>query len=308
MALTRGLGGGTASNNLRGIIALTLAQALLVGSDTFIKLATTAIPASQIMALRGPLVIALMLVMVAQSGALRALPRIAGPMVLARAGLEAFIALLFIMALSGLPLGDITAILQATPLILTCLGVAFLGQRAGFREASLILLGFAGVVMVVQPGGTLSGGHVALALLVALLIAFRDLITRALDPAIPTTVIGLASGIAVCALAWAAAPFQTWQPMTPLLWAYVAGTGVLVAGANMLMVQAFRGVDLAVVSPFRYLVVVFAMVMAFAVWGDRPNALALGGVALIVLSGLILMRAEWRKMRRPELDANAAAD
>ncbi|HAH08819.1 MAG TPA: hypothetical protein DCL48_01815, partial [Alphaproteobacteria bacterium] len=97
LALTRGLGGGTASNNLRGIIALTLAQALLVGSDTFIKLATTAIPASQIMALRGPLVIALMLVMVAQSGALRALPRIAGPMVLARAGLEAFIALLFIM-------------------------------------------------------------------------------------------------------------------------------------------------------------------------------------------------------------------
>jgi drug/metabolite transporter (DMT)-like permease len=295
-----------ANANVQGIIALLGAQILLVGSDTFIKLASSSIPATQLMAYRGPISIAVMLAIVVTAGAWRRIPGAVSPRVLARAMLEAVIALMFITALAGLALGDITAILQATPLVLTALSIFILGQRAGMFEWATVFLGFLGVLMIVQPGANTGAWLAGLAFLTAVLIAFRDILTRTLDPSIPSSVVALATTVAVCLLGWAGAPFQTWNPMTPLLWGYVTGTAILVAAANLLMVRAFRGVDIAVVSPFRYAVVVWAMAAGYAVWGDRPNLLALGGVCLIVVCGLALMRREWLKARRPELEAEGA--
>jgi drug/metabolite transporter (DMT)-like permease len=213
---------------------------------------------------------------------------------------------MFITALAGLALGDITAILQATPLVLTALSIFVLGQRAGPLEIVIVVLGFAGVLLIVQPGANSAALPALLAFATAVMIAFRDLVTRTLDPSIPSSVVALSTTVLVCLLGWAGQPFQAWQPMTPLLWVYVACTAVLVALANVLMVRAFRGVDLAVVSPFRYAVVIWAMVAGYLVWGDRPNGLALLGVALIIGCGLILMRREWKKSSRPELQADAA--
>jgi drug/metabolite transporter (DMT)-like permease len=293
-------------NNIHGIIALLGAQVLLVGSDTFIKLASASIPPTQIMAYRGPISIAVMLAVVWLSGSMSRIGGALKPRVMFRGGLEAVIALLFITALGGLALGDITAILQATPLILTAMSICILGQRAGVFEWIVVVLGFAGVLMIVQPGANTGAWLAALAFLTAVMIAFRDIVTRSLDPGIPSSVVALATTVAVCALGWAGAPFQEWKPMTATLWFYVFGTALLVAAANLLMVRAFRGVDIAVVSPFRYAVVVWAMAVGYWVWGDRPNVLALFGVALIVLCGIALMRREYKKSRRPELEAEGA--
>lgn len=291
-------GSANSAANISGIIALLSAQALLVGSDTFIKLASASIPATQIMAMRGPITIAVMLAIVAMSGAWRHIPRTLDRRVLLRAGLEAVIALMFISALAGLALGDITAIIQATPLILTAMSIFVLGQRASPLELAVVAAGFLGVLLIVQPGANASLGPAILALLTAVMIAFRDIVTRTLDHAIPSSVVALATTCMVCVLGWAGAPFQTWNAMTPIVWAYIVATAFLVAIANLLMVRAFRGVNLAVVSPFRYAVVIWAMLVGYVVWGDRPNVLAAAGVVLIAGSGLILMRREWRKARQ----------
>jgi drug/metabolite transporter (DMT)-like permease len=297
----------TSSNaNLNGIAALLGAQALLVGSDTFIKLASSSIPATQLMAYRGPISIAVMLIIVWANGSMGRIAGAASPRVMFRGALEAVIALMFITALAGLALGDITAILQATPLVLIVLSIFLLGQRAGAFEWVVVILGFLGVLMIVQPGANSAAWLAGLAFLTSIMIAFRDIVTRTLDPSIPSPVVALATTIAVCLLGWAGAPFQNWQPMTPLLWFYVSCTAVLVAAANLLMVRAFRGVDIAVVSPFRYAVVVWAMIVGYMVWGDVPNSLALGGVLLIVVCGLALMRREWLKARRPDLEVEGA--
>jgi drug/metabolite transporter (DMT)-like permease len=293
--------------NLRGIVALLGAQALLVGSDTFIKLASASIPPTQIMAYRGPISIAVMLGVVWASGALSRTGGALTPRVLARGALEAVIALMFITALAGLALGDITAILQATPLVLTALSIAVLGQRAGGFEWAMVLLGFVGVLLIVQPGANAAAWSAGLAFLTAVMIAFRDLITRTLDPAIPTPVVALATTVLVCLLGWAAGPLETWKPMTVVLWLYVVCTAFLVAAANLLMVRAFRGVDLAVVSPFRYAVVIWAMLVGYWVWGDTPNTMAVCGVFLIVVCGVAVMRREWIKAKRPALDSDAAS-
>jgi drug/metabolite transporter (DMT)-like permease len=258
------------------------------------------------MAYRGPISIAVMLCVVWASGASSRIGGALSPRVLVRGTLEAVIALMFITALAGLALGDITAILQATPLVLTALSIAVLGQRAGAFEWAMVSLGFAGVLLIVQPGANAAAWSAGLAFLTAIMIAFRDLATRTLDPAIPTPVVALATTVLVCLLGWAAGPFEDWKPMTPILWLYVTCTAFLVAAANLLMVQAFRGVDLAVVSPFRYAVVIWAMAMGYWVWGDTPNAMAICGVALIVVCGVAVTRREWLKARRPTLDAEGA--
>jgi drug/metabolite transporter (DMT)-like permease len=296
----------TSSANLNGIAALLAAQVLLVGSDTFIKLASTSIPATQIMAYRGPISIAVMLAIVWANGSMGRLAGAVSPRVMFRGILEAVIALMFITALAGLALGDITAILQATPLVLIVLSIFVLGQRAGAFEWIVVILGFLGVLMIVQPGANSAAWLAGLAFLTSVMIAFRDIVTRTLDPSIPSPVVALATTVAVCMLGVAGGLFQEWRPMTPTLWLYVFGTAVLVAAANLLMVRAFRGVDIAVVSPFRYAVVVWAMLVGYWVWGDKPNLLALCGVVLIVVCGLALMRREWKKSRRPDLEAEGA--
>lgn len=292
--------------NLRGIAALLGAQVFLVGSDTFIKLASSSIPATQIMAYRGPISIAVMLGIVWANGSWGRIAGAASPRVMFRGVLEAVIALMFITALAGLALGDITAILQATPLVLIVLSIFVLGQRAGAFEWIVVVLGFLGVLMIVQPGANSGAWLAGLAFLTSVMIAFRDIVTRSLDPTIPSPVVALATTVAVCLLGLAGGLFQDWKPMTPMLWLYVFGTAVLVAAANLLMVQAFRRVDIAVVSPFRYAVVIWAMLVGYWVWGDKPNTLALFGVVLIVVCGLALMRREWRKTRRPDLEAEGA--
>jgi drug/metabolite transporter (DMT)-like permease len=290
----------SASRNLQGIASILLAQALLVGSDVFIKLASTSMPATQIMALRGPIAIALILGIVAATGGTRHLARIANPRVILRAGLEAVIALLFMIALAHLSLGDITAIVQSTPIVLTALSILLLGERAGLAEWFVVIAGFFGVLLVAQPSASPQTFYAGLAFAVAVLIAFRDILTKSLHEAIPTSVIALATTVCVCLLGWLSFPLQgaftpEWTAMTPTLWLYVTGTAVLVAVASIFMIRAFRGVDLAVVSPFRYIVVVWALLAGNLIWNDKPNLTAVLGVVLIVSSGFILMRREWRK-------------
>ena len=138
--------------NLHGIAALMGAQALLVGSDTFIKLAAASIPPTQIMAYRGPIAIAVMLALTALGGGMGRISDVLSPRVMFRGGLEAVIALMFITALAGLALGDITAILQSTPLVLIVLSIFVLGQKAGLFEWLIVVTGFVGVLLIVQPG------------------------------------------------------------------------------------------------------------------------------------------------------------
>jgi drug/metabolite transporter (DMT)-like permease len=288
----------TSADNTRGILALLLSQGLFVSSDSFVKLAGATMPATQIMALRGLMAVTLAAVVLVLTVDRSKWKLAAQPLVGVRAALEGTSAALFIISLPHLTLGDITVFMQFTPLSITLLAALVLGERVGWRRWAAIVTGLVGVILVAQPGGSSFSIYSVSAITVALLISVRDLVTRRLDPAIPTPAITLTTTMSVCALGVLGSPLQEWQPVqSHALW-LLAGSAVLVTAANVSIIRAFRGTDVTVVSPFRYFGVLWALVLGYAIWRETPNLLAMAGTVLIVGSGLYTMHRESLRMRQ----------
>lgn len=277
---------------------LLLAQALFVSSDSLVKLLGTTMPTSQIMAVRGVLAVALAASILAATTEPRQWRLALTPLVGLRASLEAASAVLFIMSLPHLPLGDITVFMQFTPLSITLLAAVLLGAQVGWRRWAAVLVGFVGVLLVAQPGGSGFSPYAISAIMVALIISVRDLVTRRLDPAIPTPAITLTTTLAVCLLGFAGAPLEEWVGLTWQSIGLLAGSAILVTSANAAIIRAFRGTDVTVVSPFRYFGVLWALGLGFLVWGEVPDSLAICGTMLIVGSGLYTMHRERVRMNQ----------
>ena len=290
----------SAAANMRGIVSLLAAQALFIGSDTVIKLAGEMMPPTEIMAVRGVMAVLLMGAFVAATIDAKRWRMAARPIVVGRSTLEAFLAFLFVVALPHLPLGDITVIGQVTPLALTVLSAVVLGETVGWRRWLAIAIGFVGVLLVIQPSGEGVNVYAIIALFVAVLVAVRDIITRRLDHAIPTALVTFGATLSVCFAGFVGAPFEEWKPLTPYGFALLAASATLVSVANMFVVRAFRGVEVSVVSPFRYVAVVWAVLFGFLIWRDVPNALAIVGTLIIIASGLYTMRREAMRRRPAE--------
>ena len=288
----------TSADNARGILALLLSQALFVSSDSFVKLVGAMMPATQIMALRGLMAVTLAAAVLALTVDRSKWKLAAQPLVGVRAALEGTSAALFIISLPHLTLGDITVFMQFTPLSITLLAALVLGERVGWKRWAAIVTGLMGVILVAQPGGSSFSIYSVSAITVALLISVRDLVTRRLDPAIPTPAITLTTTMSVCALGFLGSPLQEWQPVqSQALW-LLAGSAVLVTAANVSIIRAFRGTDVTVVSPFRYFGVLWALILGYAIWRETPNLLAIAGTVLIVGSGLYTMHRESLRMRQ----------
>lgn len=288
----------THAANTRGIVAVLAAMALFVLSDSVVKLAGEMMPVSQIMALRGVMAVALMGVIAAATVDIARWHLIAQPRVMMRAAIEVVVAVLFLVALPHLALSDITAIQQVTPIVLTVLSAAILKEAVGWRRWLAVTAGFAGVVMVIQPTGEGINLFALSALGCAVLVAARDLVTRRLDPAIPTTLVSFTTTLGVCLTGFAWAPFQTWQAPGVYGFSLLAASAVLVSLANLFVIRAFRGTEVSVVAPFRYAGVVWAIVLGFLIWGHIPNALAIAGTIIVVASGLYIMHREALRRRQ----------
>lgn len=277
---------------MRGIVAVLLAMAFFVLSDSVVKLAGETLPVTQIMALRGVMAVALMGGLAAATIDVARWHLIAQPRVMLRAGLEATVAVLFLIALPHLPLADITAIQQVTPIALTVLSAAVLKETVGWRRWFAVVAGFAGVLMVIQPTGQGINVFALSALACAILVSVRDLVTRKLDPTIPTALVSFTTTLSVCLTGFAGAPLQTWVTPDWRLLALLAASAVLVSLANIFIIRAFRGTEVSVVAPFRYAGVLWAITLGFLIWGDVPNLLALAGTGVLVASGLYIMHRE----------------
>lgn len=288
----------THAANMRGIVAVLLAMALFVLSDSVVKLAGETLPVTQIMALRGVMAVALMGGLAVATVDVARWHLIAQPRVMLRAGLEATVAVLFLIALPQLPLADITAIQQVTPIALTVLSAFVLKETVGWRRWLAVLAGFAGVLMVIQPTGQGISVFALSALACAILVSVRDLVTRKLDPSIPTALVSFTTTLSVCLIGFAGAPLQTWVTPDWRLLALLAASAVLVSLANIFIIRAFRGTEVSVVAPFRYAGVLWAITLGFLIWGHVPNALALSGTAILVASGLYIMHREALRRRQ----------
>ncbi len=286
--------------NLRGAALMTAAMAAFAIEDMLIKQLSASLPTGQIIAIIGTGAALFFAGYFLVRGERIWSPLYLHPHVLARSGLEIFGTLCFVTALALIPISTASAILQAVPLFVTLGGALFLGQPVGWRRWTAIVIGFLGMLLIVQPG--LDGFEPAALFAVAAMVGLgaRDLLTRALPVPVPGPRLSIHAFTALIpaglALMWATGT----PPVRPEgidLVRMIACVGVAIV-AYLTIVGATKIGDVAVISPFRYTRIVFALIVGFMVFGERPDTLMLTGVALIVGSGLYAFLRELQIARR----------
>lgn len=292
------------SDNLRGSLWMTASMAGFAIEDMCVKAAAESLPLGEVLALFGLLGLAAFAVMTRRQGSPVWTRGYLGRTLLIRSGFEAAGRLFYALAFVLTPLTVASAILQATPLVVVAGAALILGEKVGWRRWSAVGVGFAGVLLILQPG--VAGWDVLSLLAVAGMVGFagRDLATRAAPPHLSNMQLGVA-GFAILALVGVglAAVERDAAVPGPAAVALIVAAGAAGVSAYFSLTVAMRTGDVGAVTPFRYTRLIFAMILGIAVFGERPDVMTWAGSLLVVGSGTFaLLRA-----RRPApLDIRAS--
>ena len=290
-----------AAANRRGIIAMTGAMASFVVNDALVKYVSQSLGGAQLIFIRGMFASVLLLAIAHAMGLLRGpgarAKEVLHRPVLIRSALDAAATLVYLTALFHLPLANATAINMATPLCIALIAVLWMGEQMSAMRWAVIALGFLGVLLIVQPKAEGFNGYSLLCLFGTLLHAGRDLFTRKIDADMPSILITVATTVTVTALAAFISAFQGWKPVAAAHLMLLAAASVFLSGGYFLLIRAVRAGDISLIAPFRYAGLLVALVIGFAVWGEIPNGLGWGGIALLVGAGLYMLHSEHAKSR-----------
>jgi drug/metabolite transporter (DMT)-like permease len=289
-------------HNRRGIVTMMAAMLFFVTNDALVKLVSHTLPTPQLIFVRGAFTTLLLLLMVVLTGSWAQWRSLCTRSVPVRALLDSAATFTYLTALFHLPLGNATAINLAAPLFLTLLAVFFLRERVGTMRWALIVLGFTGVLLVVQPDARGLNAYALLCVVGTLFHAGRDLLTRLVPAHVPSLLITISTSAMVTLLSGLWALTAPWQPMSLDHLLQLGGAAFCLAIAYHLLTLSMRAGDMSVIGPFRYSGLLVALVLGYLLWDEVPNLLAWGGIALLVMAGLGLLHSQ-RVSSRAALDA-----
>ncbi|MGN7870165.1 DMT family transporter [Paracoccus sp. 22332] len=283
-------------HNLRAALLMVLAMAAFAAEDALLKALSGSIPTGQLLAVigvAGMVVFGIWIAVGPEGLRLRTLLR---PQVVIRNLCEGVCAVTFVTALATGDLSIASAILQAQPLLMTLGAALFLGEQVGWRRWLSIAVGFAGVLLIVKPGTASFEVSSIFAVIAVMTLAVRDLITRRLPPEVGSGLLsaGAFGSMGAAGLVLLILGGQSAVVPTPGQGALMAATLCFGLLGYITMVIATRIAEIAVIAPFRYSRLLFALLLAVGVFRERPDALTLTGAALIAGAGIYSM---WREAR-----------
>lgn len=209
-----------------------------------------------------------------------------------RVGAEIGATVAFLTALKHMPLANVAAILQALPLAVTMAAALFLHEPVGWRRWSAILVGFAGVLIVIRPG--MEGFSVySLYVLGAVgFITLREITTRQLSPKVPSLTVVVSTSVGITIVGAVMMPTIAWSPVSPIGWLALAGAAGAVVFGYLFSVMAMRVGDISFVAPFRYTSMIWAICLGVIMFGDWPDTMTLVGTVVIVVTGIYSFHRE----------------
>jgi drug/metabolite transporter (DMT)-like permease len=287
----------TSSSHLRGILAMLTAMGVLIGSDTCMKLALPDAPFFQLVVMRGigGVLVCLLLLLVLGQG--RDISRAVNPMLLARGACEVVANFAFTLALFNMAIADLTAIAQTCPLFVLLGAWLIWGERLQTPQLLLIGLGMCGALLVAQPGTSAASPYAVLGFFTAIAAAVRDLITRKVPGEIPALVVAL-TVLAMLTLAGVAGMllFETPVVPQPRTMGLMLFAGALMVGGHACVYLAYRIAPARTVAPFMYSLTLWAVLAGLLLFNDVPNPLAIAGMALVALAGLLIIFLDQRRV------------
>lgn len=287
----------------RAIVFMVAGGLLLTLNDASVKWLSQGLPVQQIILLRGLTVLLVVVAVIRfrrEIGSFNSQARLGQA---TRAALMVVSTFLFLTGLRFLPLADAIALAFIGPLLTTALAGPLLGEQVGWRRWSAVAVGFIGMLIMLRPSAAGLNWAAFFPIGAAFCGAFRDIVTRrisAKDSSL-TTLFYSTLGISLAAIAVTPVLGVVAPSVTDLVVMLLAGC--LLSAAHFMHIETFRLAEAATVVPFKYVSLLWGVLIGYLVWGDLPDTGTLAGAALIVGGGLYALHRERVRARQKASEA-----
>jgi drug/metabolite transporter (DMT)-like permease len=289
-----------ASSSIRGILAMIAACGCFACGDTIMKLLAGRIPTSEMLFIRGVFVTLAAFLICMAIGAFAVIHRaLSRPMAIRAIG-DTIGGWGFQLALARMPYADLSAISQLSPLCITAASALIYGEKVGWRRWTATGVGLIGVLIIIRPGSSTFNWWALSGIAAVLASTVRDLATRQVDTSIPPPLIMLVSAGTVTFFALLAAVTGSWSTPSIALVLQLMAAGMFSLAGQMCIIVAMRSGDVSAVAPFRYTVILFAILSGLFVFGLFPDAITLFGILVVCTAGLYTFYREQTLRRRAQ--------
>ncbi len=288
--------GQAGSSTLRGIVLMCAAVLCFTVMDAMIKHLAGRYPTLQLVFARNVFALIPVIYPLMKDGGFKLL-RTRRPIGHALRAVFGLISMCcFFYAYGQLELATVIAIGFSAPLFMTALSVPMLGEPVGWRRWTAVLVGFVGVLIMTRPGAGMLEVTALVAVLGAFLYALVVVVIRKLGATEHPATIVLYFTFTSAMVSGAAMPFL-WVTPTLADWPFLVGIGLLGGIAQLTMTRAFMQAPVAVIAPFEYSSMLWAVMLGYFFWGEVPDRWVWVGTVIVVGSGLYILYRETRRRR-----------
>ena len=278
------------SENFRGALIMMICMSAFVLNDAFVRLAGDSLPLAQILFIRGLITTFLLLAFAIYGGAFSiSVSKKDKWRIFFRSVAEALTAYFFLTAVMHMPFANVTAILQILPMTVTLAAAIIFKEKVGLIRISLIILGFLGVVLIINPSADGFNLYAIYALIAVVLITIRDLITRKLSSEVPTLLPTVSASIGVLFFSVILLINTPLQPLNLQNSTFIFLAAFFIVFGYYTAVLVMRIGEISFISPFRYTAILFALILGFIFFDEKPDITAFVGIVIVMLAGIVLM-------------------
>ena len=278
------------SENFSGALIMTVCMSAFVLNDAFVRLAGDSLPLAQILFIRGLITTAVLLSFAIYGGVFSlTISKKDKWRIFFRSTAEGFTAYFFLTAVMNMPFANVTAILQILPMTVTLAAAFVFKEKVGVFRSLLIIFGFLGVVLIINPSADGFNLYAIYALIAVVLITTRDLITRKLSSEVPAILPTVSASIGVLLFSVILLINTPLQPLNLQNSLFIFLADFFIIFGYYTAVLVMRIGEISFISPFSYTAIFFALILGLVFFDEKPDIIAFLGIVIVMLAGIVLM-------------------
>ena len=279
------------TENFRGAVLMMICMGAFVLNDAFVRLAGDSLPLAQILFFRGILTTIALLSVAFYTGVFKfKVPRQDKWLIFFRSVTEALTAYFFLTAVMNMPFANVTAILQILPMTVTFAAAIIFKEKVGKFRISLILFGFLGVILIINPAKDGFNIYAGYAIISVLLITIRDVLSRKLSFDVPTLIPTVSASLGVLLFSTILIINTAFQPPSLQNSFFIGSAAFFIIFGYYTAILVMRAGEISFISPFRYSAILFALLIGFIFFEEQPSKTALLGMIIVMVSGVALIK------------------
>ena len=205
------------------------------------------------------------------------------------AGLIAIVSIF--VALRNLPLATVVSISFASPIFTTIFSIFLLKEKVGFYRWLAVFVGFVGIIIITEPGFSYFNIYYIYPIIFCLGLSYVAIAIRKLSSTEPVWLISFFFSLSILIFSFFSL-YQHWIMPSFIDLILLSSIGILGGIANLWLSQSYKYSEVSLVSPLKYLALVFAIIFGYLVWDEIPTIKTLMGTLLVILSSFIIFRRE----------------